>query len=70
MTLTDSAGNPAPSIRDSSAAPFAGMMVEGGKAQVTYVFVVPDDGRNPVTITIAYSASSPTLAFAGEIAGS
>jgi len=70
VTLTDSAGNPAPSINDTSAAPFAGMMVEGGRAQATYVFVVPNDARNPVTITIAYSASAPTLAFSGEIAGS
>ena len=70
VTLTDSAGNPAPRINDSSAAPFAGMVVQGGKAQANYVFAVPNDARNPVTITVAYSPSALTLAFAGEIAGS
>ena len=46
------------------------MMVQGGKAQATYVFAVPNDARNPVTITLAYSPSAPTLSFAGEVAGS
>lgn len=70
VTLTDSAGNPAPNLNDSSATPFAGMMVEGGKATATYVFAVPNDTRNLVTITLAHSPSAPTLSFAGEIAAS
>lgn len=70
VNMTDSAGDLAPNINDITAAPFAGMAVEGGKAQATYVFAVPNDARNPVTITLAYSPSSPTLSFAGEIAGS
>ena len=46
------------------------MVVEGGNAAATYVFAVPNDARNPVTITIAHSPSAPTLSFAGEVAGS
>jgi hypothetical protein len=68
VTLTDSAGNQAANSSGNSAAPLAGMVVEGGKATGTYVFVVPPDARNPVTITVGYSPSSPTLVFAGEVA--
>ena len=66
--VTDSAGASAPMSSGNAAEPFAGMLVEGGKATGTYVFTVPPETRNPVTITVGYSPSSPTLVFAGEVA--
>ena len=68
VALTDSTGAAATITTGNSAAPFAGMMVEGGKAQGTYVFVVPQENRDPVTITMTYSTSSPAVVFAGPVA--
>lgn len=68
VRMTDSSGAAATATTGNSAQPFAGMSVEGGKAQGTYVFVVPPDARNPVTVTVGYSPSSPTLVFSGEVA--
>lgn len=68
VTLTDSAGNLAAAIDGGLATPFAGMMVPGGKAQATYLFAVPNDVRNPVTISVARPSSAPTLPFVGDVA--
>lgn len=68
VSLSDANAVTAPSVSGAPAAPFAGMIVEGGKAEATYVFVVPADARNPVTVTLGYSPSSPTLVFAGDVA--
>ena len=70
LTLTDSAGDPATAIDGGLATPFAGMMVPGGKAQATYLFAVPNDVRNPVTISVARPPGAPTLSFVGEVAAS
>ena len=70
VTLADSSGAAATSTTGNSAAPFAGMMVEGGRAEGTYVFIVPPENRDPVTITVTYSTSAPAVVFAGPVASS
>lgn len=68
VTLTDAAGNPAVPI-DDNATPLQGVVQPGASATGTYVFTVPADQRNPVTVTVNYSAGAPTLVFTGQVAG-
>lgn len=69
VTLTDAAGNPAGSIGSAPSAPLAGVLAAGSTANGTYVFTVPVDQRNPVTVTVTYSSGAPTLVFSGPVSG-
>lgn len=69
VTLTDAAGNPASSIAADPSAPLAGVLGAGAARSGTYVFTVPADQRDPVTVTVTYSSGAPTLAFTGQVAG-
>lgn len=69
VTLTDAAGNPASSIVADPSAPLSGVLDAGAVKSGTYVFTVPSDQRNPVTVTVNYSSGAPTLVFTGQVAG-
>jgi hypothetical protein len=69
VTLTDAGGNPATSISTTPAAPLQGVLDAGTTKSGTYVFTVPADQRNPVTVTVNYSSGAPTLVFTGQVAG-
>jgi hypothetical protein len=69
VTMTDAAGNPASSITADDATPFNGVVLPGEAANGTYLFTVPADQRNPVTVTVSYSTAAPTLVFTGQVAG-
>lgn len=56
---------PAPRLDDSSAAPFTGTLEPGATAQGVYVFTVPADDRELVTVSVGYRAGLPYLAFSG-----
>ena len=67
--MTDAAGNPAGPIAADPSAPLSGVLDPGATKSGTYVFTVPADQRNPVTVTVNYSAGAPTLVFTGQVAG-
>jgi hypothetical protein len=69
VTLTDAAGDPAGSIAADPAAPLSGVLDAGAAKSGTYVFTVPADQRNPVTVTATYSSGAPTLVFTGQVTG-
>lgn len=69
VTLTDAAGNPAGSMAADPSAPLSGVLDAGATKAGTYVFTVPADQRNPVTVTVTYSSGAPTLVFTGQVAG-
>ena len=56
---------PASPLDDPSAAPFTGTLAPGGTAEATYVFGVPEDARELVTLTVGYRADAPYLVFSG-----
>jgi hypothetical protein len=68
VTLTDSAGNVASNVTGSTGA-LSGALGAAGTAKGMYVFSVPADARNPVTVTVTYSSGAPTLVFTGAVAG-
>lgn len=46
--------------------PFAGSVAPGGQAVGVYVFTIPEDQRNPISVRFSYSAQAPTVLFAGD----
>ncbi|HYH26587.1 MAG TPA: hypothetical protein VD834_14675 [Blastococcus sp.] len=67
VTLTHGAdGTPASPLDDPSRAPFAGMLEAGETAEGVYVFTVPEDDRDAVTVTVGYRAGAPFLVLSGS----
>ena len=67
VTLTHGAdGTPASPLDDPSRAPFAGMLEAGETADGVYVFTVPEDDRDAVTVTVGYRAGAPFLVLSGS----
>ena len=57
---------PASPLDDPSAAPFTGTLAPGGSAEGTYVFTVPEDQRQVVTVAVGYRAGAPFMVFTGS----
>jgi hypothetical protein len=49
-----------------SRAPFTGTLAPGDRAEGVYVFTVPEDARDVVTLTVGYRAGAPFLVFTGS----
>lgn len=69
VTVTDAASTPASPISDHSAGALHGALAAGDAATGTYLFSIAPDQRDPVTVTVNYSAGAPTLVFTGAVAG-
>src|SRR3712207_1179832 len=59
---------PASPLDDPSRRPFATMVEPGQSAEGVYVFTVPADARDQVTIEVGYEAGAPLLQFTGPVA--
>jgi hypothetical protein len=58
---------PAATVDDPSAKTFAGTLAAGASADGTYVFSVPADARQDVTVEVGYQAGAPLLQFTGAV---
>ncbi|MGZ8750598.1 MAG: hypothetical protein ACXWYP_06935 [Pseudonocardia sp.] len=58
---------PASPLDDPSRRPFGGMVAAGDSADAIYVFSVPADARDSVTIEVGYQAGAPLLLFTGPV---
>jgi hypothetical protein len=56
---------PASLIDDSSRRPFTGILSPGDSAEGTYVFTVPADSRDQLSLEVGYQAGAPVLVFTG-----
>jgi hypothetical protein len=65
-TLQDAAGTPANPMSGSPAKPFSGRLAPGKSSTGTYVFSLPKDHRNPVTIGFSYTTEAPVVLFVGN----
>ncbi len=65
VTLLDAAGNVAAPTTSSPAAPPLGTLQNGEAAEGTYVFLVPEDTRDEITLTVDYQAGAPVVVFHG-----
>jgi hypothetical protein len=59
---------PASPLDDPSQAPFSGTVAPGESGEGVYVFSLPSDARNDVTIEVGYQAGAPLLHFRGPVA--
>jgi hypothetical protein len=66
VTLVDAAGNVAAPTTSEPAAPTSGTLDDGGATEGTYVFRMPEDTRNAVTLTVDYAAGAPVVVFHGS----
>ncbi|HEX2072705.1 MAG TPA: hypothetical protein VHF92_02875 [Geodermatophilus sp.] len=57
---------PASPLDDPSQRPFGGMVGPGEAAEGVYVFSVPADARDTVTVEVGYQAGAPLLLFTGS----
>jgi len=58
---------PASPLDDPSRRPFSGMVAPGESSEGVYVFTVPADARDSVTIEVGYQAGAPLLLFTGPV---
>ena len=65
--ITDSAAQPGIPVTTVDDAPFSGQIAPGATATGVYVFRVPTTHRNPVLITVSYTAGGAIAQFAGTI---
>ena len=66
VSLLDAAGNVAVPTTSSPAAPMTGTLDDGAGAEGTYVFRIPEDTRNEITLTVDYAAGAPIVVFHGS----
>lgn len=53
-------------VSGSPAAPMSGSLAGGQDASGVYVFTIPQDQRNPISIRFSYAAETPTVLFVGD----
>lgn len=58
---------PASPLEDPSRQPFAGDLPGGEAAEGVYVFRVPSDARDAVTVELTHRADAPRVLFAGPV---
>ncbi|MGY1885443.1 MULTISPECIES: hypothetical protein [unclassified Blastococcus] len=58
---------PASPLEDPSQRPLSGMLAAGESAEGVYVFSVPADSRDLVTVEVGYEAGAPLLLFTGPV---
>ncbi|RBY95119.1 hypothetical protein DQ237_15585 [Blastococcus sp. TF02-8] len=58
---------PASPLDDPSQRPFAGMLDPGQSAEGVYVFSVPAEARDMVTVEVGYQAGAPLVLFTGPV---
>lgn len=58
---------PASPLDDASAQAFSGVLPAGDAAEAVYVFSVPADARDAVTVEVGYQAGAPLLLFTGSV---
>jgi hypothetical protein len=59
---------PASPLDDPTRSPFAGTLAAGESVDAVYVFSVPEDVRDDVTVEVGYEAGAPLLLFRGPVA--
>jgi hypothetical protein len=58
---------PAPQLNDPSTSYFAGDLAPGEAAEAVYVFRVPPDQRDRVTVEVGYRPGAPLAVFTGAV---
>ena len=65
VNVTDSAAAPGTEMSAEPAQPFRGSVGAGKSVRAVYVFTVPKDKRDPITVTVSIG-EAPVLVFTGD----
>jgi hypothetical protein len=65
--LTDSKGDPGVLVTTAASHQFSGKVKPGAHATGIYVFRVPTNRRDPVTVTASYTGAGPVARFVGAV---
>ncbi len=65
VNVTDSTGAPGLDMHGTETKPFSGVLAAGRTSDGVYVFTVPLEHRNPITVSVSYSAGTPVVQFIG-----
>lgn len=65
--LQDATGRPSVSLTGPPAAPFTETVAAGARAKGVYVFRRVDEEKDPITVTLSYSADAPIVVFTGTV---
>lgn len=65
VNVTDSTGAPGLDMHGTETKPFSGALAAGRTSDGVYVFTVPLEHRNPITVSVSYSAGTPVVQFIG-----
>jgi hypothetical protein len=65
--LLDATGRPSVTLAGPPSAPFAGTAAPGDSQRGVYVFRKVDDEKQPITVTLSYSAEAPIVVFKGSV---
>lgn len=68
VVLVDAEGSPANLISSAPAKPLPDAVPAGKSVSGTFVFVVSNKRRNPVTVDVSVSADRPVMVFRGSAA--
>lgn len=66
VTVADAQGTPGVQMSQSGSAPFHGDLDRHGTADSVYVFTIPANHRDPVTVELSYSSAAPVVLFVGD----
>ena len=58
---------PASPLEDRSQQPFSGSVAPGASADGVYVFTIPADARDAVTVEVGYRAGAPFMTWTGPV---
>jgi hypothetical protein len=67
VTLTDSTGAPGGEVSDARAKPLQGSVAPRRSRTGSYFFTVPKSRRDPVSVSVTLSGSSPVAEFRGVV---
>jgi hypothetical protein len=59
-------GTRAVEVSGTPASPMSGSLPSGQEASGVYVFTIPQDQRNPISVRFSYAAETPTVLFVGD----
>jgi hypothetical protein len=66
VDLRGADGTRAVDVSGSPAAPLSGSLAPGAGATGVYVFTLPYDQRDPISVLFSYSAQAPTVTLVGD----
>jgi hypothetical protein len=67
VNVQDAQGTPSNLMSAPPAKPFSGAAAAHSSADAVYVFSLPAAHRNPISVSVSYTAAAPVVVFSGAV---